>query len=318
MSLSELLVDRRASTTWSEQRRRLRNAMVGITVMLGGAVLLSLALGLRPRSRAPAAVVAAPAAMDQLKEQTELLRGKIKELSEAPPPAPPVRATRPIAFSRRGVRGYAAPILPSTPGEGFTDLKRAEVEQYVPTGAVFQARLLTPIKTSIDRTFVMAETTAEYRMDSVRLIPKGSRLIGHSRLNPVLKNVTIEFETLVLPSGIETPLTGLALSQGALPAIDGLYFSNRDVTYGTALAFGFLSGFSGAARTQQATALGPVPEVNVGNQALAGLSVASFQVANQIINDIRANATEYVVVPAGEHIFVVLTRRYAVRAGRPS
>ncbi len=90
------------------------------------------------------------------------------------------------------------------------------------------------------------------------------------------------------------------------------YFSDKLVNYGTALAFGFLSGFADAGRERQITAIGSQPEVSVSNQVLSGLSTASFQVANQILNDIRANSIEYVVVPAGEAIFVVLTRRYDI------
>ena len=156
----------------------------------------------------------------------------------------------------------------------------------------------------------MAEVTEEYRMDSKRRIPKGSRLIGRSRLNSVLKSVIVEFETLVLPEGIETSIAGMALSRNALPEIEGLYFSNRNVTYGTALAFGFLSGYADSARSRQLTFYGAVPEVSVENQVLGGLSAASFQVANEILQDIRARAIEYVVVPAGERVFVALTRRY--------
>ena len=161
----------------------------------------------------------------------------------------------------------------------------------------------------------MAETTHEFRMDSERSIPKGSRLIGRSGLNPVMKSVTVEFQTLVLPNGIETKLNSIALSRNALPQIEGLYFSDDLKNYGVALAFGFLSGFSDAGRVDQVTAFGPRPTATLSNQVLAGLSTASFQVAEDILRDVRNQALEYIVVPAGKPIFVALTQRYNIKQG---
>ena len=189
-------------------------------------------------------------------------------------------------------------------------MKEEGSDGYIPTGAVFLAQLITPIKTSVERTFVMAETTREFRMDMKRRIPKGSRLIGRSHLNPILKGVVVEFETLVFPSGVETGISGLALSRNALPEIDGLYFSDKLETYGTALAFGFLGGFANASRSREGTIYGSIPEPNLTNDVLAGVSSASFQVAEDILRDVRERSVEYVVVPAGEQIFVALTRRY--------
>lgn len=207
------------------------------------------------------------------------------------------------------------PIVSVDPGEGFTVLKKYKEKVYIPTGSVFQARLITPIKTSVQNTFVMAETINEFRMDSKRKIPKRSRLIGKSRLNPVLKGVVVEFETLVLPSGIETSLNSLALSRNALPEIDGLFFSDSLQTYGTALAFGFLSGFAEGARERDFSFFGSQAKPSLNNQILSGLSAASFQVAEEMLRDIRNEAIEYVVVPAGEYIFVALTQRYNISQG---
>lgn len=183
---------------------------------------------------------------------------------------------------------------------------------YIPTGAVFQARLITPIKTSVQKSFVIAETTHEFRMDMKRRIPKSSRLIGSARLNPILKGVIVEFNTLVLPDGRETTVSGLALSRNALPEIEGLYFSDDLERYSTAMAFGFLSGFSNAAQEREPTIFGSQPVPSVGNQVLSGLSTASFEIADEMLREIKDRAVEYVVVPAGDAIFVALTSRYEI------
>lgn len=318
MSLEQLLKDNKETSAWTFQRRKLIRFLAGLGIMFGGLIVMA-ALVLSTTG-APAR---AQLSEQEQKAQADSLAELMQVQKQAAELKEQVESLREQNSAPRGgsyanpATGYAGGTTSARPvnydpGTGFVDLKKEGGEVYVPTGAVFQAQLITPIKTSVERTFVMAEVTADYRMDMKRRIPKGSRLIGRSRLNPTLKGVIVEFETLVLPNGIETSIAGLALSRNALPEIEGLYFSDKGLTYGTALAFGFLSGFADAARTRQISFWGSVPEVTLDNQVLAGLSTASFQVANEILNDIRQSAVEYVVVPAGEMIFVALTRRYDV------
>lgn len=201
-------------------------------------------------------------------------------------------------------------IFDYDPKEGFQQIHNQEELTYVPIGSVFQAKLITPIKTSVQRTFVLAETTVEYRIDHKRKIQKNSRLIGQAYLNPILKGVVVEFSKIVLPTGKENNIKALALSRNALPELEGLYFSDDLEKYSTALAFGFLSGFANAAQDREPTIYGATPKQSVNNQVLSGLSVASFQVAEEILRDVRQRAVEYVVVPAGKSVFVALTNRY--------
>jgi hypothetical protein len=319
MSLEELLKNTDSSPVWKIQRHKLIRIVTGILISIVG--LLAAAVLVVTLRKPHAAKMAAPATNAQEADSrslAELMRVR-KETADLQRDVHHMRQVAAVPGSAPGHsghgRGLSASIVNYEPGEGFAALTAAKTELYVPTGAVFQAELLTPIKTSVERTFVMAETTNEYRMDMKRRIPRGSRLIGRSHLDPVLKGVVVEFSTLVLPSGIETGLSGLALSRNALPEVEGLYFSDRVTTYGTALAFGFLSGFADAAREREVTILGSQPTVSIGNQVLSGLSTASFQVANDILRDVRSNAIEYVVVPAGEQVFVVLTRRYDIVQG---
>ncbi|MBX3023013.1 MAG: hypothetical protein KF799_15160 [Bdellovibrionales bacterium] len=316
MSLEELLRDTDSSSAWKGQRKKLLRIVFGIAVAAMAVVALGLMLTSFPRDHRGAAWVAEQDKQTQtlsqlmrVQKEAEGLQQDLKELRQNPPPRPAGFARVPSAANARGL------IVDFDPGDGFTVQTAQKSDIYIPTGSVFQAQLLTPIKTSVDRTFVMAETTNEFRMDSKRRIAKGSRLIGRSRLNPVLKGVVVEFDTIVSPAGLESSINGLALSRNALPEIEGLYFSDKILRYGTAMAFGFLSGFADAGREREYSILGSRPQVNVGNQALAGLSIASFQVADEILRDIQASAVEYVVVPAGERVFVVLTRRYEINQG---
>ena len=282
--------------------------MIGLAIAAGG--LTAGAFMISHFRAGPQASEHSPPGQEQLAELIRL-REDTKELSRDVQK----KIRRPASSPPAGGPAQGRPILNYDPGDGFLMLGAANIQVYIPTGAVFQAELLTPIKTSVERTFVMAETTAEFRMDGKRRIPRGSRLIGRSHFDPLLKGVIVEFGTIVFPDGLESSLSALALSRNALPEIEGLYFSDRMANYGTALAFGFLSGFAGGAREGNYTLVGYQPDVSISNQVLTGLSAASFQVANQIMSDIRSSALEYVVVPAGEEVFVVLTQKYVVSQG---
>lgn len=315
MSLEELMKEPKDSPLWRRQRTKLMRVLLGLGIsaaalIVGAILLFSFREPAAPKVSAPESQI-----------ETNRDAASLAELMKIQKEAEWLRSHRTVASTER-----LAPISPRPnprvqqqvlglsydPGEGFTKLNRAQSEVYIPTGAVFQAELLTPIKTSVERTFVMAEITNDYRMDMKRKFERGSRLIGRSHFDPILKGVIVEFNMIVSPKGIESSLSGLAMSRNALPQIEGLYFSDKLVNYGTALAFGFLSGFSSAGREREVTAFGSQPTISTGNQVLEGLSVASFQVANQILNDIRERSIEYVVVPAGEPIFVVLTQRYNI------
>lgn len=315
MSLEDLLREPENSSAWKDQKKRFFRILLGLLIIAIGLIAAVAILFFMKQDKnqnllhsKQESEVKSLTELMHLKNETQGLKNDINNMRAAVT-APHVQVSSlqvraPIDLSS------APQIINFDPGEGFTALSSAKKDYYIPTGAVFRARLITPIKTSVERSFVLAETTHEYRMDMNRKIPKGSRLIGRARLNPILKGVIVEFNTLVLPNGIETTINGMALSRNALPEIDGLYFSDDLQNYGAALAFGFLSGFADASRTKEPTALGYLSEDTASNKVLSGLSTASFQVAESILQDIRTRAVEYVVVPAGEPVFVALTSRY--------
>lgn len=196
---------------------------------------------------------------------------------------------------------------------GFQDIRVQKSDHYIPRGSVFKALTVTSIKTSISESFVVAQTTETFEMDRKRAIPKGTRLIGTARLNPMLKGLIVRFDTMVLPSGKQLDgLNLLALDGHAFPELSGIYFSDKATVYGSALAFGFLSGFSSAAQDRESTLSGSIPTPSLKNQVLGGLSAASFTIAEDMLKDIQDKAIEYVVLPAGEEIFVVFDQKLDV------
>lgn len=204
------------------------------------------------------------------------------------------------------------PYIPVKPGTGFQNIQTNADKVYIPAGSLFRANLLMPIKTSIQGNFVMAETAFEFRLDSLRRIERGTRLIGSARLDPILRGVVVKFNRLVTPKGKEYPVQVLALSHELFPQLEGIYFSNQLETYSSILAFGFLGGFADSARKREPSVFGQIPTPDLTNNLLTGASTASFRVMEEMIRDIQQRAIEYVVVPAGEPIFLVFEQQFEI------
>lgn len=219
-----------------------------------------------------------------------------------------------IKQTKKSPNEISIAALGSQTERAFQNVRVEGAEMYLPSGTVFKARLLTPIKTSVEESFVLAETTNEYRIDSVRRIPKETRLLGRAKLNPVLKGVVVEFNRMINPERTqEADLSALALSRTALPELEGFYVRDDAEKYGSALAFGFLGGFSEAAKTRRETPFGTFEEPSLSNQVLSGVSTASFRVAEEMIRDLRERSVEYVILPAGVPIFVALTQKLEMK-----
>jgi len=239
-------------------------------------------------------------ANQSLKETNELLKRRLNEHG----------TERPRMARSSSIKNTFVSI---EPGLGFQKPNQEKKELYIPRGSVFKARLITSIKTSIQESFVIAETSRSFEMDSKRRIEKGSRLIGSASLDRVLKGVTVKFDTLVTPKGVQYDDLGLlALSEKAYPLVEGIYFSDAGSKYGTALAFGFLSGFSSSGMERESTLTGSVATPSLTNQALGGLSVASFKIAEQAMESLKDEGVEHVVVPAGTEIYLAFTKRWNI------
>lgn len=203
---------------------------------------------------------------------------------------------------------------------GFQKISNSkDSEIYIPMGSVFRAQLTMPIKTSIQETFVMAQTTDEFQYDHdpVRSIPVGSRLIGRAQLNPLLKSVAVKFHTLVTPRGLEFPVSIIALSNKLFGELNGIYFSNDAETYGAILAFGAVEGFANSAREYDRGFLYPTAEKSVSNNVWAGVSGASFRLTEDLIREVQNRRVEYVVVPSGDKIFVAFEQRFVIKDKKP-
>jgi len=219
--------------------------------------------------------------------------------------------------SRKSKSISSVPYISVKPGKAFQTVAEVKSELYIPSGSVFRAQLLTTLKTSIHEQSVFARTTRTFEMDSRRRIPAGTRVICKGALNFGLKGVVVRCSRIVLPNGREHDgLNLLALSQKtATPLVDGIHFSDAGTNMATALGFGFLSGFSGAAQEREATVLGSVTKSSLKNQVLGGLSVASFQIAEDALKRAQSEAISYVVVPAGTAIYLIFEQKWNIPKG---
>lgn len=202
--------------------------------------------------------------------------------------------------------------------QGFKGLAGGQSGSTISTGSVIRAQLIMPIKTSVQERFVMAQTTHEFR-DPSRAhlrIPVGTRLIGRAQMNTALRSVDVRFTTLVSPNGREYPAQLLALSKSLFAELNGIFFSNDLETYSSVMAFGFIEGFSQAAKERETTIIGQIAKDNLTNKTLDGVGSASFRVAEEMIKDIREKSVEYIVVPSGEEIYAVFTDKFTVPGGK--
>ncbi|MCB0361877.1 MAG: hypothetical protein KDD35_04110, partial [Bdellovibrionales bacterium] len=214
MSLEELLKEPKSSSAWKTQRKLLLRIIFGVSTisiaLLAGVFFVTRLKKTNvseppPQARHEAREVSLLTELMKLRNEASQLQEEIQDLRNktSTPGAGgtgggvPSHQQAPNQNSVR--RSYEAgsdrgsiKVFDIDPGDGFTKVNVETKEYYIPTGAIFQARLITPIKTSVSKTFVMAETTREYRMDMNRKIPKGSRLIGRASLNTVLKGVGVE------------------------------------------------------------------------------------------------------------------------------
>jgi hypothetical protein len=273
---------------------------IGCCLFIGLAVTLSGSKAEQVQSEKVDQLALLLKANESLQETNEILRKRLSAQNQTTRSAPRQNAARNTFVSFE-------------PGQGFQKPNQEKKELYIPRGAVFRARLITSIKTSIQESFVIAETTKVFEMDSKRRIERGSRLIGTASLDRALKGVSVKFDTLVTPKGVQyDALSLLALSERAYPLIEGLYFSDAGAKYGTALAFGFLSGFSSSGMEREATIAGSMTTPSLTNQALGGLSVASFKIAEHAMESLQNENIEHVVVPAGTDIYLTFARKWNI------
>lgn len=238
----------------------------------------------------------------------------------APTPTPAVAEATPTPTP--GAQKVQIPALSLYYNAPAGDSEEAVVsENYAPFGRLLQCKLVITVDSSSIRTPIVGLVTEDLWHDGRLIVPAGTEIHGQARLDRMRDRIASEGEwTLVWMSGLELPISGLALDlekkpDGGFEITDGSAGLKGDVLRAdnTAelklFAATFLSAGSRAfINTNDNNPLGvPVAQATAKTAALAGTSSVLDQYAAQILDSINRDGV-YVRVPAGKAFYVYVTQ----------
>ncbi len=194
-------------------------------------------------------------------------------------------------------------------------------DHFAPFGRLLQCKLVVTVDSSSIRTPIIGLVTEDLWHDGQLIVPAGTEIHGQARLDRMRERIASDNDwTLVWMSGLELPISGLALDMGKKP--DGTF----EITDGSAglkgdilradntaeiklFAATFLSAGSRAfIDTNSNNLLGvPVAQATAKTAALAGTSSVLDQYAAQILDSINRDGV-FVRVPAGKQFYVYVTQ----------
>ncbi len=194
-------------------------------------------------------------------------------------------------------------------------------DHYAPFGRLLQCKLVVTVDSSSIRTPIIGLVTEDLWHDGQLVVPAGTEIHGQARLDRMRERIASEGEwTLVWMSGLELPISGLALdmekkTDGTFDITDGSAGLKGDILRAdnTAelklFAATFLSAGSRAfIDTNSNNLLGvPVAQATAKTAALAGTSSVLDQYAAQILDSINRDGV-FVRVPAGKQFYVYVTQ----------
>ncbi len=209
----------------------------------------------------------------------------------------------------------------NAPPEGAEDETTVVSENYAPFGRLLQCKLVVTVDSSSIRTPIIGLVTEDLWHDGRLIVPAGTEIHGQARLDRMRERIASEGEwTLVWMSGLELPISGLALdlekkTDGTFEITDGSAGLKGDILRAdnTAelklFAATFLSAGSRAfINTNDNNLLGvPVAQATAKTAALAGTSSVLDQYSAQILDSINRDGV-YVRVPAGKAFYVYVTQ----------
>lgn len=246
-----------------------------------------------------------------------------------PTPAPAPRETPPPVVAEATPTPGASPqkvqipplsLYYNPPAEGSEDATLVS-ENYAPFGRLLQCKLVVTVDSSSIRTPIIGLVTEDLWHDGRLIVPAGTEIHGQARLDRMRERIASDGEwTLVWLSGVELPISGLALDlekkpDGTFEITDGSAGLKGDIMRAdnTAelklFAATFLSAGSRAfVDTNSNNLLGvPVAQATAKTAALAGTSSVLDQYASQILDSINRDGV-FVRVPAGKQFYVYVTQ----------
>ena len=236
-------------------------------------------------------------------------------VAEAPPnPTPGAAAQQKVQIPPLSLY-YNGPALGSDEEAALVS------ENYAPFGRLLQCKLVVTVDSSSIRTPIIGLVTEDLWHDGRLIVPAGAEIHGQARLDRTRDRIASDGEwTLVWMSGLELPISGLALDlekkpDGTFEITDGSAGLKGDVLRADnaaelkLFAATFLSAGSRAfIDTNNNNLLGvPVAQATTKTAALAGTSSVLDQYAAQILDSINRDGV-FVRVPAGKAFYVYVTQ----------
>ncbi|MBL9170591.1 MAG: TrbI/VirB10 family protein [Verrucomicrobiales bacterium] len=248
------------------------------------------------------------------REQTDPILSSPSQERSAPKPSAP-KAAEPLP----PISLYATPSADTPPDVSLP---------LMPTGRMVACRLVNTVDSSSLETPIIALVSEDVWFAKRLAIPKGTEILGRAQPNRLRDRIAAQGEwTLVLPSGEELSVTGIALDQDR----DGEKWGPTDGTAGLRgkvmkadnleemklFLATFLGGMAEPFKQRQSTVFGSQIAPTAQNAALSGVGEVINSYAAQVLRTIEAQAT-FVRVASGTDFWLFTTQPLTRPKSSPS
>jgi len=195
---------------------------------------------------------------------------------------------------------FAAAKLDGTPKRwrGITKKEPRKTNYFLPTGFMFQARLVNAVFSYNVESPAIAMVDHEVDYLKQVVIPAGTEVIGTVSVQQDHDRILVTFHTMVLPAmGDEIQFTGLGLSLDGSLGISGKVETHKDSEVANTVLRSLVTGTQDAVSM---TAANPIAD-----QAVQGLS----NEASSTLDQNREKITTSISVPADTPLKIYLPKR---------
>ncbi|OQW53865.1 MAG: hypothetical protein A4S09_06510 [Proteobacteria bacterium SG_bin7] len=180
---------------------------------------------------------------------------------------------------------------------GLQKIDRRKANQ-IPPGSMLKAILLTGASNGP----VRAELTEDLRIQGETLIPIGATLLGTGQSTE--ERLMVRFSQVVYKDGsFENIQAQAADMEDKTVGLKGSKAGKFALKYATAIGLNFVGGMSEASKEKEVINQQVVAPPTAKNALLSGTSKATFEMANETMNDIR-NSAPIIHIKSGQEIYV--------------
>jgi len=205
-------------------------------------------------------------------------------------------------------------LYSATPAEAAS----APAPPLMPTGRMVSCRLVNTVDSSSLDTPIIALVNEDVWYAKKLIIPKGTEVLGRAQPDRLRDRIASQGEwTLVLPSGEELKITGIALDQDregqkwgptdGSAGLRGTVHKADNLEEMKLFLATFLGGLAEPFKQRQATVFGNQVAPTAQNAALSGVGEVIQSYAAQVLRTIESQAT-FVRVASGRDFWLLTTQ----------